>query len=420
MVIDMNEERLDSIEQLAQFLDLTAVLSPRVFGGEAERQSHVRRVLKRFNYPHLGRPDKGVVKRYLVHITGYSNQHLTKLIKRFVTKQPLGQRKSPKAGFHRRYTDEDILLLVHTDKLHDTPSGQVIKHLLKRAYTVFGDPAYERLANISVAQIYNLRATKRYQDNRVQWKHTRPTKAKDIGKRKAPEPEGRAGFIRIDSVHQGDYDATKGVYHINAVDCVTQWEIVASCEKISEAYLLPVLEEIIESFPFKILGIHADNGSEYINKTVAKLLDKLNIELTKSRPRRSNDNALVEAKNGVVVRKFLGYSHIPQRHAEQLNAFHRAHFNPYLNYHRACHFPLEHVDDKGKVRKTYPQDRMQTPFEKLTSLPEDYRNLKPALSIEALNDIAMRMSDNEAAERMQSARAALFESINRRRQRASA
>ena len=420
MVIDMKEERLDSIEQLAHFLELTAVLSPRVFGGEAERQSHVKRVLSRFNYPHLGRADKGVVKRYLVHVTGYSKQHLTKLIARFADKQPLGQRKPPVAGFNRRYTDADILLLAKMDKLHDTPSGQAIKHLLMRAFTVFEDKAFERLSHISVAQIYNLRATDRYQGQRVQWRHTRPSKAVTIGVRKAPKPEGRAGFIRIDSVHQGDHDGTKGVYHINAVDCVTQWEIVASCEKISEAYLLPVLEEIIESFPFEILGIHADNGAEYINKTVAKLLNKLNIELTKSRPRQSNDNALVEAKNGVVIRKFLGYSHIPQRHAELMNVFHREHFNPYLNYHRACHFPLEVEDKKGKVRKTYPQSRMQTPFEKLSSMPGDLRNLKPGVTLEDLTKYALSMSDNEAADRMQKARTEMFESINRRRQRASA
>jgi hypothetical protein len=121
MVIDMNEERLDSIEQLSQFLALTAVLSPRVFGGEAERQSHIKRVLSRFNYPHLDRTEKGMVKRYLVHITGYSGQHLTKLIARFVSKKPLGQRRSPVTGFNHRYTDTDIVLLAQMDKRHDTP-----------------------------------------------------------------------------------------------------------------------------------------------------------------------------------------------------------------------------------------------------------------------------------------------------------
>jgi transposase InsO family protein len=89
------------------------------------------------------------------------------------------------------------------------------------------------------------------------------------------------------------------VYYINAVDCVTQWEIVACCEKISEAYFLPVIAAMLTQFPFKILGFHSDNGSEYINFQVAKMLNKLNIEFTKPRPRHSNDNGLFETKNGV-------------------------------------------------------------------------------------------------------------------------
>jgi hypothetical protein len=62
-----------------------------------------------------------------------------------------------------------------------------------------------------------------------------------------------------------------------------------------------------------ILGFHADNSSEYINHRVASLLEKLRIELTKSRARQSNDNALVESKNGSIVRKHLGYAHIASR-----------------------------------------------------------------------------------------------------------
>jgi hypothetical protein len=59
-----------------------------------------------------------------------------------------------------------------------------------------------------------------------------------IGTRRAPAPEGRPGFIRIDSVHQGDLDGAKGLYHINAVNCVTQWEVTATVQTISEAHLL--------------------------------------------------------------------------------------------------------------------------------------------------------------------------------------
>lgn len=227
----MQEERLDSIERLEQFLEGTAGVAPRVSGSEPERQAHVRRVLSRFSYKALSRRDKGVVVRYLQHTSGYSRQHLVRLIGRFVSHAPLGQRKAPVAGFYRRYTEMDVVLLAQTDTLHDTPSGLAAKRLFQRAWQLYGDARYERLADISVAHLYNLRATARYQDVRVQWQGTRAGKAVSIGVRRAPRPEGRAGFIRIDSVHQGDQDGAKGVYHINAVDCVTQWEVVATVRR---------------------------------------------------------------------------------------------------------------------------------------------------------------------------------------------
>ena len=420
MVIDMQEERLDSIEALEQFLAGTAGVSPRLPGGEAARQAHVQRVLGRFGYAALSRRHKGVVVRYLQHTSGYSRQHLVRLIGRFVAHTPLGQRRAPVAGFYRRYTEADVLLVAHTDALHDTPSGPAAKRLFERAWQLYGDARYERLAAISVAHLYNLSATARYQGARVNWQGTRATKTVAIGVRRAPRPEGRAGFIRIDSVHQGDRDGAKGVYHINAVDCVTQWEVVASCERISEAYLLPVLTELLAAFPFTILGVHADNGSEYVNHRVARLLGKLNAELTRSRPRHSNDNALVETKNGAVVRKFLGYSHIPQRFAAPVNAFCRDYLNPYLNLHRPCLFAQERVDAKGKVLKRYPQHLVQTPLEKLASLSPACRNLRPGLTLQALQAQARALSDNAAAEQLHKARAALFESINRRLTRAAA
>ncbi len=234
-----------------------------------------------------------------------------------------------------------------------------------------------------------------------------------LGVRKAPRPDGQPGFIRIDSVHQGDQDGLKGVYHINAVDCVTQWELVATCARLSEAYLLPVLESLLAGFPFKVLGFHADNGGAYINHTVARLLSKLNIELTRSRPRRSNDNARAESKNGAIVRKHLGYTHIPQRFAAQLNAFCSDHLNPSLNFHRPCFFAIEVTQHKGKIQKRYPQDQIMTPFEKLKSLPTDH-HLKSGITLQTLEHTARQMSDNQAAQQLNTARTQLFQSIYRR------
>ena len=184
-----------------------------------------------------------------------------------------------------------------------------------------------------------------------------------------------------------------------------------SVERISERFLIPVLKAILETFPFTIHGFHADNGSEYINHRVAELLNKLNIEFTKSRPRHSNDNALAESKNASVVRKHLGFEHIPGHWAPRLNEFHRRHFNPYLNYHRPCLFPVARNDPKGKLKKHYPYNEMDTPYGKLKSLPNAQALLKSGISFEQLDAIALRISDNEAAKQMNEAKRQLFKTI---------
>jgi transposase InsO family protein len=163
----------------------------------------------------------------------------------------------------------------------------------------------------------------------------------------------------VDTVHQGDLDGSKGVYHINAVDEVTQWEVVGAVAQISEAYLLPVLIAMLEQFPFRILGFHSDNGSEFINHRVAGLLNKLLIEQTKSRPRHSNDNGLAETKNGAVVRKHMGYTHIAAPHAAAIETFYEEHFNEYLNYHRPCGVPERVITLKEKKKGSTDGTRLR-------------------------------------------------------------
>lgn len=307
-----------------------------------------------------------------------------------------------------------MLLLAHTDTLHGTLSGLATKKLMERAYGIFGDNRYLRLATISVAHLYNLRSRPGYQHQRRVWTKTRPTTV-PIGARRAPSPNNRPGYLRVDSVHQGDQDGLKGVYHINAVDSVTQYEGVATCERISEAYLMPVLEALLLSFPFTILGFHSDNGSEYINHQVAGLLNTLLIaEQTKSRSRHSNDNAQAESKNGAIVRKHLGYSHIPQRFATLVNAFCRDHLNPYVNFHRPCLFAETVTDAKGRERKRYPYHLMMTPYDKLKSLPRAEQYLKAGITFEPLDAKAGAISDNDAAQCLNDARAMLFKTIFRR------
>jgi len=263
-----------------------------------------------------------------------------------------------------------------------------------------------------VAHLYNLRHSLGYWQRAAEFSRTIPAGIA-IGERRRPEPQGTPGYLRVDTVHQGDYEGQKGVYHINAVDEVTQWEIVASVSRIAEYDLAPLLESMLNQFPFQVRGFHSDNGSEYVNRIVAKLLNRLLIRFTRSRPRHSNDNGLVESKNGAVVRKNLGYVHIPQSGADLLNSYHRDNLNPYINFHRPCFFPVAIIDHKGKVKNTYPYAQIKTPYEKLKSLPQMETYLHPGITLEALDAIASQMSDNKFAERMGKARSKLFTQTNR-------
>jgi transposase InsO family protein len=418
MVIDMNEDRLVTLSQLQQFVEGTTEVEFRRCGKDEGCYRHIEGVLRRFGYARLKRADKGLVVRYLMRTTGYSRAQLVRLIKRARGGALKKGYRAPTHGFARRFTEADVALLAATDTLHGTLSGPATRHLMQRALATYGDARYVRLATISTAHLYNLRRRAGYTERRQEWTKTRATQV-SIGERRAPAPDGRPGFIRIDSVHQGDQDGVKGVYHINAVDCLTQWELVATCEKISEAFLLPVIQALLAGFPFRILGFHADNGSEYINHQVAQMLDKLRVEFTKSRPRHSNDNGLAETKNGAVIRKHLGYAHIPQCFAAAVNAFCAEHLNPYLNFHRPCLFAEEITDKKGKIRKRYPQRLVMTPFEKLATLQQVQQFLRSGVTLETLRRQAASMSDNAAAARLNQARTQLLLSIHKRSRNAA-
>src|SRR6202163_3096877 len=414
MVIDMNDARLETIEQIREFLAGTTDVAFGAPTDQSRLHAFVAAVLKRFRYFRLPKKQRGVLFAYLQRLTGYSRQHLSRLLARYRQTEALrpGSRAS-RTSYARKYGPEAVGWLAELDRLHDTLSGPATKALLIRAHQRFGDARYARLAAISVSHLYNLRAGDGYRKQRRLWTRTRPTPVR-IGVRKAPAPQGLPGYIRIDTVHQGDQDGVKGVYHINAVDIVTQWELVASVEHISEAYLLPVIALLLEGFPFAIRGFHSDSGSEYINYKTAEMLDKLRIEFTKSRPRQTNDNALAECKNGAVVRKTMGFSHIPQKYATLINRFYTEVLNPYLNFHRPCYFSVDQIDIKGKIRKTYPHDQITTPWERLKPIPDFRAYLKPGLTPEFLERQANAMSDNEAAKQVQQARKLLFQSINRR------
>ena len=367
----MNDDCIESIAQLQTFLkgvDGTATFRPDTRGNTNKQRMYewVGKTLSRFRYWSISKREKSIVLSYLETMTKRSRVQLKRLAQR---KKKVGRLFVSTEGRHSflvRYGALDIARLVETDNAHGRISGEATKRVMEREHMLFGKKGYEHIAGISVAHLYRLRKhSRQYVSGILHVEKTRATKV-NIGIRKKPTPFGIPGYLRVDSVHQGDMDKEKGVYHINLVDEVTQWEVVGCVEGISEEFLRPLLDELLAAFPFLVKGFHSDNGSEYINEVVAALLTKLSIEQTKSRSRHTNDNALVEGKNASRVRKHMGYVHIPKTYARVIMDFYRGHLNVYCNFHRPCGFATSYIDARGKEKKRY--DTYLTPYERLCSI----------------------------------------------------
>jgi transposase InsO family protein len=406
MQLHMQNVEALSGEQIREFLRGSETIE---FKGQnrAELYGWVEGVLVAQEYAAQGKKQRGAVRAYIVKMSGLSLPQITRLIRKYRAEGVVEAVRYRRRRFPVKYGSQDVARLATVDRAHDWLSGPATVCIIQRECQQFGKTEYARLAKISVAHLYNLRRSPGYRKLAAKWEPTRPT-AISIGERRKPDPQGQPGYLRIDTVHQGDWNGVKGVYHINAVDAVTQWQVVGCVGRISEQHLLPVLEAILHQFPFKIEGFHSDNGSEYINHEVEQLLHSLLIEFTKSRANRSQDNALVEGKNGAIIRKHIGYGHIAAEHAEAVQKFHTAHLNPYLNFHRPCGFATVSLDARGKRQRQYKQTDYATPYEKWKSLPEAEKYLKPDMNFARLDEVARKMSDTEWARKMATAKSVLL------------
>lgn len=409
MTIIMNDSLVTTIEDVKAFLNSSEKVEFRK-GSTAEGYEWLRQLLVRLEYHRLKKPAKGLVKQYVAKLTGYSRAQTTRLIGEYVKtgRITLKTRSEKKYRFKKKYSAEDLKLVAKTALVHNRPNGPALKTLLQRADEIYGDTRFKVVKNISVAYLYVVMHTVAFKKIAGEFEKTKPTVERNIGERRAPQPNGRPGYLRVDSVHQGDQNGVKGLYHIDLVDEVTQWQVVIAVPEINQRYMAQALEQLFNLVPFTIKEIHSDNGSEYINQAVAELLTKLLAKLTKNRSRHCQDNALCEGKHNN-VRRWLGYSFMAKNTFENVNRFYGA-FNEYLNFHRPCLFPETAADPKkpGKMIKRYRQQNATTPFRKLLSLPNWEQYLKPGVTTEELLVKERKHTDLEMAEIVQKELATLF------------
>jgi hypothetical protein len=407
MVMSFDDSLLSTIGNLRMFLDGTLPISFRPLR-RAERAEWIRHTLVRFKYAVLKRQEKNVVRRYIAKVARLSDAQIDRHITAYRGNQPICRPYERHQPF-RRYEKADAELLATVDNATGRLSGNLTAQFCANQFAA-GDQRFSRLRSISSATVYRLRETSRYREFAVVKGRTQSVD-RPIGERRKPEPGGIPGFIRVDTVHQGDCGREKGVYHINLVDEVVQWEVVVAVEQIQESLLEIVLEEAMQLFPFLIRNFHSDCGGEYINYTIAGLLEKLRVRQTKSRPRRSTDNGLVESKNAAIIRKEMGHWHIPGVFAPRINAFYRGHLIPYINFHRPCYFPEKETQRDGKILIHYKRQDCQTPYQKLQSLNGWELFLRPDITPEDLEKQAKAKTPLQAAEEKNAAKGKLFNII---------
>lgn len=413
MTISMTDDTIVSISQLSALINAAETLGvDRVRRTDRREDVYawMEGLLIRLRYPKLSKKEKGVVRTYLVWYSGYTATHIDHLIARWKKARGiLRPRERTQPRYERVYTPADIALLADVALAYRHQNGRALRAVCQAMYRTFRDVRFERLAKISVSRLYDLKKTEVFKGKAGMYTKTQAV-ATPIGERRKPFPEGKPGYVRVDSVHQGDRDKEKGVYHVNLVDEVTQWEVVVCVGGIAESFLLPALAAALTAFPFRIINFHSDNGSEYINYRVANLLEQLRITQTKSRARESGDNGLVEGKNGAVIRTTMGHGHIPKAYAPAIMTFYQTSFVPFLNFHRFCAFPEERIDGRGKIVKVYRT--YLTPYMKLCSIPDVASYLREGVTVAMLDANATEVTHLRAAQDTERARKALFASFS--------
>lgn len=412
MNINMNDSNIVSLRQVEETI-LSSVAPAFSFESHEKAYAWISEVLNRFGYHEKGRTkkEKISIRGYIKRFTTYSRSQITRLIKEKKKTGTLKYGKGKKRHqFKKIYTREDARLLAEADNAYRRMSGDAMRKVFEDEFKVYGKKDYENLAKISHGHFYRLRDSDTYKEKSITVGRTISV-MRSIGIRKKPQPNGKPGYIRADTVHQGDLEGVKGVYHVNLVDEVTQWEILFCVDSITEVSMAYVLAEALRFFPFIIVGFHSDNGGENINGSVSAVLQKLFIEQTKSRSGKCNDNALIESKNGSVIRKHMGHWHIPKYEARKINGFYRDCFNEFLNFHRMCAYPTVVVGADGKKKIIY--EKTMTPCQKLLSIPEVEKYLREGVTVSHLKEKMLRASHIEYAKIMHEAKQKLFASIKK-------
>ena len=237
MQITMNNSSKTSIKQIEKCIKHLPGVE---FKAEDRYQAYkwINEIFKVIKYSKLKKKERGEVLTYISTFTGYKRGWVKKLAVQYIRGKLEIKKYQRENGFNKKYTYEDKQLLFETRKVHNFISGNAIRKIMRDEYEIYKHTEYKNIKDISVSYMYKLFG-KTHDRRANKFFGTKP-KNSTIGIRAPLTYDGCAGHLNVDTVHQGDRNGEKGIYHVNIVDSLTQWELIASLDVIAESSLAPV------------------------------------------------------------------------------------------------------------------------------------------------------------------------------------
>ena len=336
-------------------------------GNEAKWQ-YFRMMYER--YHQAERKARGGLLDELCLTTGYNRKYAIRLLN---GPPPEKERVRRPRGRKTQYGKQVISILTAVWEAAGYPWSVRLKALLpnwmpwiRKRYRMSGK-VEEQLLEMSARQMdRRLQNRKRAQKRKIYGrtkpgtllKHHIPLKT-DSWNVQAP------GFTEVDLVsHSGDSAEGEFAHTLNLTDIHTGWTESRALLGKSEIAVQEALDEIQTELPFRLLGVDSDNGSEFINWHLKRWCDEKQIQLTRGRPYKKDDNAHIEQKNWTHVRKLLGWDRYDSRAAvEAINAVYRQELRLWMNLYLPSVKLVKKVRVGSKLRRVYSP--AQTPFERV-------------------------------------------------------
>jgi hypothetical protein len=245
--------------------------------------------------------------------------------------------------------------------------------------------------------------------------------------------DARPGFVEIDLVgHEGGNSRGDFCFTLDITDIATGWTETRSVKNKAQKWVFAAIKDGLASFPFPILGIDSDNGSEFINWELFRWCEQERLTFTRSRSGNKNDGAHVEQKNWHIIRQVVGYHRYDSAgELELLNKIWQQ--QRLLTNHFAPQQKLISKERSGaKISKKY--DKPATPYQRVLTdvdtvlattkrqLTQENRALNPAAiqrQIQAITDELLTLTTSKQGPKTQPARRALSNDSSTRAMRAS-